>query len=583
MVHESRAELCSADAASRNLFGGAAAQWSGVEQLAADERKFLNDLNGCLVSSRHLPQCEIHNPDQETSNKTAGEHAQKRDPEGWHSSELAHTHRIQHQGWSEHEHRSNYTSGAEHSGGSAYARRQRHGEPNSASNPSSEQRTDRSSADVRNPKERSQWLTDRFDRDITNIRGDLERLGVKDTDSQEFIENLKKMADGVLALFSGSGSGVSGEPVSSTGDQKPPSGSPEGPVVDPSPVSSTDSTPTSPGSPSGGQGDTTPSVPISQKQNSPTGRFEVENGRLYGPDGKEFLPNGLNVDSHQAVAEADQLTRMYKFNFMRVGFNGVANSDGSPNFATLDSVANKYKGTGVVVEFEYPIADNQSVLTGEDLKKAENWYSQVAAHFKDNPYVFLATPNESGDGTTNNAGWLEQTKGIVTAISNSGNQNPIAIDDTSWSGAAIQGDPSKSQLIKNAILLRSIDPNLIAAEHDYSHASESDAAANLSKGISALQAAGYNPFIQEFGPYNFGGSLNPGGGVDAVLSKATMEAGVGYNGYVDTYGYSSSVEQAVAGPSDQDALIKPDGTLSDYGKKVVAQNQVDQEYLQGLT
>jgi hypothetical protein len=217
------------------------------------------------------------------------------------------------------------------------------------------------------------------------------------------------------------------------------------------------------------------------------------------------------------------------------------------------------------------------------LQKSANWYSKVAEHFKNNPYVFLATPNESGDGTTNNQAWVNQTKTILSAIATSGNENPVVIDDTHWSGAAVQGDPSKSGLIKYADQFHAIDPNLIAAEHYYSHDSKSQAAEYLRRGISALQAAGYNPFVQEFGPYNFGGPSERGGGVDAVLSKETMEAGVGYNAYLDTFGYSAATEKAVSGPLNQDAAILPDGSLSEYGKQIVAQNQVDQQYTKRLS
>ncbi|HEY9713018.1 MAG TPA: cellulase family glycosylhydrolase [Chroococcales cyanobacterium] len=282
---------------------------------------------------------------------------------------------------------------------------------------------------------------------------------------------------------------------------------------------------------------------------------------------------------NQALTESNQLVNQYKFNFLRV--SGSTNGDGTPNFAAMDQAAAIYSKLGVPVQFEYPITDNQSVFTGSDLTKAESWYSQVAAHFKDNPYVWLATPNESGDGKSNTTQWLAQTTGILGAIHETGNENPVLVDDTNWSGAAIGGNPDSSSLIKYASQLFAADPNLVAAEHDYS-ADPNHAASNLADGISALKNAGYAPMIQEFGVFNTGNPRSDQPAVDAVLSQATMDQGVGYVGYIDTYGDSAQKETQDAGPGNKDALILPDGSLSAYGKQVVAQNQVVDSYLQSI-
>ncbi len=333
---------------------------------------------------------------------------------------------------------------------------------------------------------------------------------------------------------------------------------------------------------SGAGADTSKSPPASgadaPNSVSPAGNYRVENGVIYDPSGKQFVPNGIDLNTSQGMNNASTLVNQDKFNFFRFDDN-LVNSDGGPNFKVMDALVQKFKNTGngkSVLEFEYPdwqLGGSEPVLTGSNLTNAKAWYTAVAAHYKDEPQVWLATTNESGSSNSN--AWIAQQEGILGAVEKGGNNNPVVVGDTNWGQAGVDGNPtSNSSVYKDAADFKKIDPNLIAGEHVYN--SSPNAASELSAGIAAMKSAGLATVIQEFGPFNFGNPKSDGPGVDAVLSQATADQGVGYVGYTDAQGLTGASYTQMAGSQGQDALINQDGSLSQFGQKILAQNKSDQ-------
>ncbi len=333
---------------------------------------------------------------------------------------------------------------------------------------------------------------------------------------------------------------------------------------------------------SGAGSDTSTSLPASgadaPSSVSPAGNYRVVNGVIYDPSGKEFVPNGIDLNTSQGLNNASTLVNQDKFNFFRFDDN-LVNSNGGPNFKVMDALVEKFKNTGngkSVLEFEYPdwqLGGSEPVLTGSNLTNAESWYTAVAAHYKDNPQVWLATTNESGSSNSN--AWIAQQEGILGAVEKGGNNNPVVVGDTNWGQAGVDGNPaSNSSVYKDAADFKKIDPNLIAGEHVYN--SSPNAASELSAGIAAMKSAGLATVIQEFGPFNFGNPKSDGPGVDAVLSQATADQGVGYVGYTDAQGLTGASYIQMAGSQGQDALINQDGSLSQFGQKILGQNKSDQ-------
>ncbi|HTI83236.1 MAG TPA: cellulase family glycosylhydrolase [Acetobacteraceae bacterium] len=140
------------------------------------------------------------------------------------------------------------------------------------------------------------------------------------------------------------------------------------------------------------------------------------------------LPNGqtargINIyadDLFQQGAQAVTST-FPDINFIRVNIFDL----GQYSASVLAPVVNQLTSTGVTVELEdhnYP-----TVLTGDDLQKAANWYASLAHAFKDNPRVVFGTQNEpdlsSGAGAVDN-----EIATIYQAIRGTGNDTLVLLN-----------------------------------------------------------------------------------------------------------------------------------------------------------
>ena len=152
--------------------------------------------------------------------------------------------------------------------------------------------------------------------------------------------------------------------------------------------------------------------------------FRVANGAIIGPNGP-YIVRGINIYAHSmdAANNGASIKATFKgLNFLRY-ITRPLNAPG-----TYDPVVNYLTPLGVVVEFEdHPDGGGAQglVYTGPQLAAESAWYAAMAAHFKDNPYVWFGTYNEPPTKGGSLSAWQRAT---YDAVRGTGNNNPIMLE-----------------------------------------------------------------------------------------------------------------------------------------------------------
>ncbi|MFL5252276.1 MAG: cellulase family glycosylhydrolase [Rhodopila sp.] len=178
-----------------------------------------------------------------------------------------------------------------------------------------------------------------------------------------------------------------------------------------------------------------------------TGQFHVTNGQIIGPDGKTFVARGINIMQGDRPSVSTIQNLFPGINFVRLPIYNY----GSPN--ELASYVNQLNSAGIVVELEDHnnnaggAGGSQGVIfTGQALTTELNWYSSVAAAFKNNPMVWFGTNNEPSEtdssGNFNAAALSDWQKATYDAIRNAGNTAPVLLEANGW---ANNGQPVMMQ------------------------------------------------------------------------------------------------------------------------------------------
>lgn len=251
------------------------------------------------------------------------------------------------------------------------------------------------------------------------------------------------------------------------------------------------------------------------------GRFHTEGIKIIGPDGKEFIQNGINAKQAEwgrtSIEQEVSDAAAKGYNSIRITTN-----------IGLDRVDQFIKEAGkynLVVQVVNEGNGSGNIIKGDELKKNENLMAGIAKKYKDNPYVWLETQNEAGGyGTASNKDWLNMVHGLVAAIRSTGNTNPIVVDDTGWGSGDVNGDKGQSGLLVNAKALLALG-NIIGSEHVYNRNSEEVAAQQITAAIQALHNAGLPMMIGEFGR-EISPEIKTLGGYNATI-KVAPSLGVG--------------------------------------------------------
>ena len=274
--------------------------------------------------------------------------------------------------------------------------------------------------------------------------------------------------------------------------------------------------------------------PVTPPVERPTGNFSTRNGRIYDPAGKEFQPRGFDIDNpNVALQDVDKITGDWSVNMVRVNatqrtaYGQVNNYDKE----LMQKVVDAYTKRGVVVEIVDGIgkyATWGSISTGNELNERTKFAKEIAEQFKDNPYVWFATPNETGGviqaNSSQDKAWLNEELAYDKAIRSTGNKNIIVQGDAFWGQGATAG--GQSAIVRHADEFKQLG-NIIAGQHVYN--GSNNAEKQIVSAVEQIRDAGFAVLVDEFGYVNQGDGSNPvktQSGADAVF-KAVEELGIG--------------------------------------------------------
>ena len=217
------------------------------------------------------------------------------------------------------------------------------------------------------------------------------------------------------------------------------------------------------------------------------------------PNGQAWVPKGMNVDLSDALQNLQGIEKNYPgTNFVRLVT--VADRD---SVSSIAPVVQAYTAKGITVEIEDHGDSQGGGNTG--------WYSSVASTFKNNPYVFLETPNEPSAANT-----VQNQINIINAIRATGFSNPIGIQPIGgW-------DESNIPQVAGAVGTS----NLYVTPHVYYNGTDPNGAAGFVQAVITQAAQnGMYSIIDEFGNALDGFTLDPLGASDVQAVIAANLAG----------------------------------------------------------
>ncbi len=268
------------------------------------------------------------------------------------------------------------------------------------------------------------------------------------------------------------------------------------------------------------------------------GNFTTRNGKIYDPSGKEFQPRGFDVDDiNVALQDIDKITKDWSANIIRINApqkdkHGLDVATNNYDKALLQKVVDEYSKRGVVVEVLDGIGKWGtwgSISSPAEVKERAKFAKEAAEQFKNNPYVWFATPNETGAvmhaNTPEDKAWLNEELTYDKAIRGTGNQNIIVQGDAYWGQGAASG--GESAIVRHADDFHKIG-NVVAGQHVYNPSK--NAAEQLNNAVKDLRNNDFAVFVDEFSNKNGGNGLSApidtANGANAVMN-AVENLGIG--------------------------------------------------------
>lgn len=202
--------------------------------------------------------------------------------------------------------------------------------------------------------------------------------------------------------------------------------------------------------------------------------FTVQADKILGPDGKEFVIRGVNVNgphwpwNRPTAPDADLITNVWKFNTVRVNCFPSLKGTFPQNNVNLDEIVSTFTGRKVVVQLEnhdftgkYP--------TDAQLEELKTWWVDLANRFKGNPYVWFNVMNEPGTGASVPETWKITHEAVVKAIRGTGAQNIIVLDEHGFGqGNGFKDGVSNSGVLTHGPYFTKTYANIAFSLHLYS-------------------------------------------------------------------------------------------------------------------
>lgn len=275
----------------------------------------------------------------------------------------------------------------------------------------------------------------------------------------------------------------------------------------------------------------------------PGRNFTTRDGKIFGPDGKEFVAAGFAMYTRNARDEAniDRALAM-KPNIIRLAADPVKDSP-----RDVQKIIDKFTSKGVVVEVEDHSSGNK--VEGEKLGKVADWYKQIARANVDNPRVWFGTPNEPNQTPEN---FVNTERTIYNAIRGTGNKNIVMLQVNYNSDKDIPVQP----ILDRPDVYGAMD-NVVIDHHMYS--SSPNAANQLKWSLGKERLSGMPVIVGEFG--------------NATNKK--VEDYPSFNAILDANkrGETGAIAWAWEHPGrpadvEANAMFDPNGKLTSYGERV---------------
>jgi hypothetical protein len=287
-----------------------------------------------------------------------------------------------------------------------------------------------------------------------------------------------------------------------------------------------------------------------------SGGFTTANGQIIAPDGSVFIAKGINTMEEQ-VPSATLKSAFPGINFVRYAVYDYASA------ASLAGYVSDLTAAGIVIELENHNngagnagGSQGTVFTGSALAQEQAWYSDIAAAFKANPYVWFGTNNEPTEVPSAAAlsAWQGQT---YQTIRGAGNNSPIMVEMNCWSNPVMTCGQGYTASVYAGMTNIVWDPHYYGWLSNYS-TDQATVSQNLAQEIAATQqfagAGGTVPvLIGEYGNSTTGQAIDPNG---SQVLTAVQSSGAG------------SAAWAWGPGNPGDGLTTGGNGLSAYGQEV---------------
>jgi len=241
--------------------------------------------------------------------------------------------------------------------------------------------------------------------------------------------------------------------------------------------------------------------------------FSVRGTKIYGPDGKEFVAKGVNVNGYNwvwtrnTVNDAHLIVDCWAFNLVRVNsflFMGESKYPQYTNNNDLDAIVKTYTERGIVVVFEGHDRIG-SYYVGDDLTTLVAWFTDLARKYKDNPYVWFDVANEPGGRKSlDSNNWINMHGQVIKAIRDDAGANNIIIVEGAYGGQDVSDE--SATVTDSAILQYGKDvvhfggrsfQNIVFSIHTYDLWNQGDA--KLAAYFDQVADQGFPMIIGEYG------------------------------------------------------------------------------------
>jgi mannan endo-1,4-beta-mannosidase len=172
-----------------------------------------------------------------------------------------------------------------------------------------------------------------------------------------------------------------------------------------------------------------------------TGRFEVRDSTIVGPDGEPFVARGVNLlgpqsfwpDETQGLSEA---VVAWGLNSVRLNTclpGGCQGADGAswPVNDDLDAIVEEFTGAGLVVIISLHQVEPGTLADDATFPLVSSWWRQTATRYADNPLVWFNLLNEPGHGDSVDVRWKTVHERLVEVVREVA-PNLILLDGTQY-------------------------------------------------------------------------------------------------------------------------------------------------------